>query len=89
MNELSTGDKILKLLQKCNRHRYIPDLHSFKAKIENGVVFVECSGYDAFTIWSITYDKNGEEKRSLWSGPTIEAGSKLELLKIDLNTVEM
>lgn len=81
-------DAILKLLQRCRRQWYKPDLHSFKAKIKDGVVFVECdlSGVD---IYAIRYE-NGEEVRRCWRTGTnlYDAAEILAQLSIDLATVE-
>lgn len=88
MNNLSYGDKIFKFLQKCNKKAHVPDLHSFKADIENGTVWVECRGYEVF-IESRTCDSEGKEKTTPWVGTTVAAANRLEMLKIDLNTVDM
>lgn len=88
MNELSYGDKIFKFLQKCNRQCNTPDLHTFRADIENGTVWVECRGFEVY-IESRTYDNEGKEKITEWAGTTIAAANRLEKLKIDLTTVDM
>ncbi len=83
-------DKLLKLLQRCRRQWYIPDLHSFKARIKDGVVFVEC-GTGGVDIDAITYDKTGKEIRKCWRTGTAlkDAIEVLVSLEIDLMTVEM
>lgn len=84
---ISNGDMIFKFLQKCNKNANEPDLHSFKAKIKGGVVFVECRGYEVF-IESYTYD-NGNEICNRWVGTTIAAANLLEKLGIDFNSIDM
>lgn len=86
-NQLSTGDLIFKFLQKCNTNANKPDLHSFKAKIKGGVVFVECRGYEVF-IESYTYDKRNEICNR-WVGTTIAAANRLEKLGIEFNSIDM
>lgn len=79
------GDKIFKKLQWHNSRTHIPDLHSFVADIEKGRVFVECRGYEVM-IESRIY--NGEtETVKTWCGTLIAAANRLEMLKIDLNSV--
>ncbi len=80
-------DKIYKLLLKCNRKHYEPDMHSFRADIKNGVAFVECRGHEIF-IETRKYE-NGNENISQWAGSLLAATNKLELLQIDLLSVEI
>lgn len=80
-------NSILKLLQKLHRMRHKPDLHSFKAKIKAGVVYVEAEE-DAIFIAAFTYDAAGKETRTRWAIPIEVAADKLEKLGIDLATVE-
>lgn len=81
-------DKIFKFLQKCNLQHATPDLHSFKANIKNGVVFVDCRGYETF-IESITYDTDGNEISQRFVGTTIAAANRLEMLQMDFNSIDM
>lgn len=76
------------LLKRLNKYRYTPDLHSFKAKINGGVVFVECTGENAFYIEAFVYDKDGNETRNFWDATTEEAAKELERLGLDLDSVE-
>lgn len=85
---MTEGDKIFKFLQNCNKQRHTPDLHSFKAKIEKGTVWVECRGFEVF-IESLTYNDKGLEIRTPWVGNTVAAANRLELLKMDFNTIDM
>lgn len=84
---MDNNDELFKFLLKLNRRHNTPDLHSFTAKIENGVVFVECRGHETF-IESITYDADGKEIRKQFAGTTIAAVNRLEMLKIDLNSIQ-
>lgn len=81
------NDNILKLLQKLHKMRHKPDLHSFKAKIKSGVVFVEAEE-DAIFMEIFIYDADGHENRERWVGAITEAATKLERLEIDPATVE-
>lgn len=80
------GDRIFKILHQFNKRAHIPDLHSFTAKIENGVVFVECRGYEVM-VESRTYSETGEEKVSTWCGTTVAAANRLEILQLDIDTI--
>lgn len=84
--EKTKGDKIFKLLLKCNRNTNKPDKHSFVANIENGTVYVECRGFEIY-IESRIYGE--QEKVVRWSGSTIAAANRLEKLGIDLISIEM
>lgn len=85
-----SNEAILKLLQRCRRQWHKPDLHSFKAKIKGGVVFVECDP-SGVNIDAITYDTKGNEVREGWrtGGALRDAVEILERLEIDLASVEM
>lgn len=78
----------LALLKKLNKYRYIPDLHSFKAKINGGVVFVECTGENAFYMEAFIYDNDGNETRKFWDVTTEEAAKELETLGLVIDSVE-
>ena len=80
------GDKIFKILYQFNKRAHIPDLHSFTAKIQNGNVFVECRGYEVM-VESRTYDHDGKEKVSTWCGSTVAAANRLEMLKLNIDTI--
>lgn len=80
-------DAILKLLQRLHRMRHKPDLHSFKAKIKDGVVFVEAQ-WDGFSVDFFTYDDAGNETREHWVGSTAKTARELERRGLDLDSVE-
>ena len=84
------NDKILKLLQRCRRQWYKPDLHSFRARIKDGVVFVDCDT-SGVNIDAIIYDTKGTEIHKRWRTGTAlaDAVEVLEKLGLDLDTVEM
>ena len=84
---MSNGDMIFKWLQKCNKNAHKPDLHSFKAKIKDGVVWVDCRGYEVF-IESYTFD-NGNEIRTQWAGTIVAAANRLEALEMDFHSIDM
>ena len=83
---MNYGDKIFKLLQQFNNRCHIPDLHSFVADIENGKVFVECRGFEIM-VESRIFGDDGTETVSTWCGSTIAAANRLELLKVDFDTI--
>ena len=85
---MNVGDKVFKLLTKMNRQHLKKDLHTFKAKIKNGVVWVECRGYEIF-VETYCYDEKGNETRTQWAGTTIAAANRLEMLEIDFDTIEI
>ncbi len=84
MDDLSYGDKIFKLLQKLERNVNNPDLHSFKAHINTGVVFVEARQEDVY----ISHERDNGTFVG-WVGTYIAAANRLEMLKIDLDSVEI
>lgn len=81
-------ERIFKLLQKCCRRHNVHDLHSFMADIKNGVVMVDCGEHKVF-VESLIYDDLGNETRSEFAGTIIEAANRLEMLGIDLDSIEM
>lgn len=81
------NNAILELLEKIHRMRHKPDLHSFKAKIKAGVVYVEAEESVIFMEF-FTYDDKGNETRRRFTGSIPEAASELEKQEIDLATVE-
>ena len=80
------NEKIKKLLEKCKRNKYKPDLHSFTAIIKNGKVFVNYA--ESFNITVIKFTKGDDEREhySLNLPKTIEL---LEQLEINIDIVEM
>lgn len=86
--ENNVGERIYKLLLKLNRNAKNSDLHSFQANIKNGVVWVECRGYEVF-IETITYDKDGNEMRTQWAGNVMAGSNRLEKFGIDISSIEI
>lgn len=84
---MKNKETITKLLQKLHRMRHKPDLHSFKAKITAGVVYVEAEE-DAIFIEAFIYDEEGRELREYGCYPLGEAAHRLACLGIDLASVE-
>ena len=81
-------DKLFKFLLECNRRCNIPDLNSFVANIKDGMVYVECRGYETY-IESRTYNENQNEHKTKWAGTTIAAANRLEMLGMDFNSIEI
>lgn len=79
-------DKILKLLQKCNIAANKSDEHSFMASVQNGTVWVECRGFEVY-IESRIYGEQGKVSR--WVGTTVAAANRLEMMNIDLSSIEL
>lgn len=79
------SDEIFKLLQKCNRNSN-KSLHSFRADIQGGTVYVECRGFEVY-IESRIYGE--QEKVYRWAGNTVAAANRLAMLNIDLLSLEM
>ena len=84
VGELSYGDKIFKLLQGLERKVNVPDLHSFVANVKNGVVFVEARQGEAY-IRETRKDATCVD----WAGNYIAAANRLEMLRLDLDSVEI
>lgn len=81
-------EAILKLLQRCHRQWHTPDLHSFKARIKDGVVFVECD-LDHVQIDAFIYDGAKDVRHSWRTGTALsDAVEILATLGIDMATVE-
>ena len=78
---------IIKMLEKIYRMRHKPDLHSFKAKTRDGIVYVEAEEEGIF-VESITYDAEGKERRERWVRPIAVTAIELEVMGIDLTSVE-
>lgn len=82
-------EAIIKLLQRCRRQWFKPDLHSFRARIKDGVVFVECDP-SGVVIDARVYEKGEEVCKSWRTGVALsDAAEILASLEIDLATVEM
>lgn len=84
-----SNNTILELLKRCRRQWHKPDLHSFKAAIKDGVVFVEvdtdCVHIDAIRSFGL------QEVRNHWrtEEDLNKAAEILEQLGLDLETVRM
>lgn len=78
---------ILNYLQRLNRRRHKPDLHSFKAKIKDGIVYGEAR-WDDFSLDFFLYDGAGNETRVHWSGAITAAARELESRGLNLASVE-
>ena len=83
MDELSYGGRIFKLIRQLERNVNVPDLHSFKADIKDGIVFVEAR------VDGIYISHHIEGKETKWVGYAIAAANRLEMLGLDLSTVDM
>ncbi|MDO4495215.1 MAG: hypothetical protein Q4B62_05430 [Clostridiaceae bacterium] len=86
---MTNEDRIFKILQNCNRNHNVPDIHSFKAKINGGVVWVECRGYEVYIETQILDEHTDACKKIKWVGTTVAAANRLEKLGIDLDTIDM
>ena len=84
MTKASYGDKIFKLLQTLERNINKPDLHSFKARIKNGVVFVEARRGEVYIS-----EMRADTTHVGWAGTYMAAANRLEMLGLDLDSVEI
>jgi hypothetical protein len=83
LKERSCGDRIFKLIQQLERNVNAPDLHSFKASIKNGIVFVEAR------LDGIYIEHQIGDKEMKWVGLGIAAANRLEMLELDPDSVDM
>lgn len=83
-NSTAYGDKIFKLMQSLERNLNKPDLHSFRAEVKNGIVFVEGRPGEVF----INYTDNDNEQTN-WVGTYMAITNWLEINELDLSTVDM
>ena len=81
--------KIFKFLQKCNRNNHVTDVHGFKAQINDGVVWVECRGYEVYVETQIFDRYTNVCKKSQWVGTVVAAANRLEQLGMDFYTIDM
>ncbi len=85
---MANDERLFKFLLKCHRHHDTHYLHSFTAKIKNGVVYVDCLSFGQTYIESTVYDVNGDETITQWAGTTVAAANRLEMLGIDFDSIE-
>lgn len=76
------GDRIFRLVQQIERNVNKPDLHSFTAKIKNGVVWVEARAGEIYIS-----EMRCDTTHIGWAGNAIAAANRLEALGIDLESV--
>lgn len=81
-------EKLFKFILRANKNANKPDLHSFRANITNGYVWVDCRGYETY-VESHTYDLFGNEKISRFVGTAVAATNRLEQLGIDFDSIDM
>lgn len=80
---MENNEKVLKFLQRLTRNAHKPDLHSFKAHIRDGVVFVEAR-HDEIII----SERMDGDSRFCWRGSVVEAAKRLEQMGLDLDSIE-
>lgn len=76
-------------LKKCDRRHDTPDLHSFRAKIKDGVVYVDCRGYGEVFIVTYIYGSDGKETEQQFSESIAGAAERLQELEMDFDTIDM
>ena len=79
MNE----DKLFKFILKCQKNHYKPDLHSFRIAIDNGTAYIDCRQHEVFIEYYV------DDCKKQWCGLAIAAANLLELLKADINTIDV
>lgn len=77
--------ELFKIIQKMERNYNTPDLHSCTAKAKKCSVFVEVHFPGEILISESYY--NGEYKQ--FCGNVMQITNRLEMLGIDINTIEM
>lgn len=88
MGEIASADRIFKILMKLNKNRHKPDLHSFTAKTNDGMVYVDCREDGVFAE-HIYYDEKGDEKKWQFWGTPIAVANGLDRLQIDFDTIDI
>jgi hypothetical protein len=85
MEQREYGDKIFKMVQRIERKRNVPDLHSFTGHVKDGFVCVEarCDGI------SIDFQKTDCTEWECWVGTAIAAANRLEMLGLDLSSISV
>lgn len=87
MNEITNADRLFKIIQKCQRNWYKPDLHSFVVTIKGGTAFVECRQNEVYIearIYGIDHDEVNQ-----WCGTAVAAANRLALLGADYTTIDI
>lgn len=85
---MSIKETIQALLERCDRQRNIPDLHSFKAEARCGVVFIVVGLYKDVDIYYIQCNDDGTETHHRMTAALPAVADLLEELGVDLTTVE-
>jgi len=76
-------EKLFKTILSLQKNHNKPDLHSFMARIKGGKVYVEGRFSEVFIR---EYKANSDTKD--WAGTAIAATNRLELLEIDIDSIE-
>lgn len=79
-------DKIYNLIWKLKRNKNKPDMHSFKAFIKNGVIWVDYDGDKK--MWVVVLQRNGVRDSADYVNPAYLA-NQLAFLDLDLESVEI
>lgn len=82
------SDSIFVILTKLQISHHRKELHSFRATIKDGFVYVECRGYEVY-VETHTTGTDGEERTTQFCGTTVAAANRLEMLGINMATIEM
>lgn len=80
-------NSITKLLTQLVRNKNVPDLHSFLASIDGGRVYVSAcpEGGVFLEYWN---SQTGSGSAS-WAGAVKDAADRLDMLGLDLRSVDM
>ena len=80
---IDNTDDLFRLILSCCKDYNKPDMHSFIALIKNGTVVVDCRKQEVYI------KEYYENKSNEWVGLPIAAANRLEMLGIDLESIEV
>lgn len=76
-------DNLFKLILSCCKDYNKPDLHSFTANIRNGTCVVDCRKNEVYI------KEYYEDKTNEWIGLPVAAETRLQMLGIDYESIDM
>ena len=80
---IAKSDTLFKLILKCHKNHFKPDIHSFWVDIKNGRAYVEGRPDGVYLEW---YDDSGNYKQC---GTPVAIANKLDKLGAISSTVDM
>lgn len=89
MKNETLADAIFFFLTKLQINKHVNEPHSFKAKIRDGEVHVECRGYEVYIESSYQIPNSERKMIDRFAGTTVAAANRLEALGIEFESIEM